>query len=302
MVSFRGRLYASPVSAHFSKLPAVLESDDPNQGGMDSPQTWRLASAPGFGDPDNATIFEMAVFNDHLYVGVGNLNGFEIWKTDAKGSPPYQWKRVIAGGGHKDGAGPWGVISMSPFGDWLYVGTGRPPSALEMFEPTPGELIRIAPDDTWEVVTGDARETHQGFKAPISGMPGLFGNPFAMYVWRMEEHQGWLYAGTHDATSFLSSTPWNRVGPRAARWIEEHGGVKKFVEAEGGGDLWRTQDGRHWTCLTRTGFGNRFNAGLRTLKSTPFGLFVGTTNFFTETKDPVTGELCGGLEIWLGSR
>ena len=81
----------------------------------------------------------------------------------------------------------------------------------------------------------------------------------------------------------------------------QHGGVEQTVEAEGGFDLWRTQDGIHWTCITRTGFGNPCNNGVRTLKSTPVGLFVGTMNFFTEAKDPVTGELRGGAEIWLGT-
>ncbi len=301
MVSFRGRLYVSPVGSYLSRFPAVLESDDPTRGWMD-PETWRPVSAPGFGDPDNVTIFEMAAFKDHLYAGTGNLNGFEIWKTDAKGSPPYQWKRIVAGGGHKDSSGPPGVVSMFPFGDWLYVGGGRAPSALERFEPIPGELIRIGPDDAWELVTGEPRETDQGFKAPISGMPSLFGNPFAMYVWRMGEHRGWLYAGINDATTILRHTPRDRVGPLAARRVDQHGGVEKTVETEGGFDLWQTQDGRHWTCLTRTGFGNPLNQGARTLKSTPVGLFVGSLNFYTDAKHPVTGELCGGAEIWLGSR
>ncbi len=31
-------------------------------------------------------------------------------------------------------------------------------------------------------------------------------------------------------------------GPRAARWVEQHGGVEKFLEAEGGFDLWQAQE------------------------------------------------------------
>jgi hypothetical protein len=299
-VSFRGRLYASPVGAYFSPYPVVLEADDPARESMD-PAVWRPVSAPGFGDPDNVSIAEMAVFQDHLYAGTGNFNGFQVWKTDATGSPPYRWQQVVKDGGYKGPAGPFTAVSMYPFGEWLYVGSGRAPSALETFEPIPGELIRIAPDDTWEVVVGARRESYQGCKAPISDMPPLFGNPFAMYVWRMEAHQGWLYAGINDATTLLRYTPWNRVGPHAARWVDQHGGVDKFVEAEGGFDLWRTQDGIYWTCVTRTGFGNPLNNGVRALKSTPFGLFVGSMNFFTEAKDPITGELRGGTEIWLGA-
>jgi hypothetical protein len=301
LVSLKGRVYGSPMGPNTSHYPVVLGTDKP-AGEATGAATWRPVSAPGLGDPDNAGIFEMAVFKNHLYAGTGNAKGFQIWKTDATGSPPYRWQRVVTGGGYKDVAGPRTVFSMYPFGEWLYVGGGGALSTLDVFEPSAGELIRIAPDDTWEVVAGNPRETHQGFKAPISGVPAGFGNPLAMYVWRIEEHDGWLYAGINDATTFLRYTPANRVGPKAARWVEQHGGVDKTLEAEAGFDLWRTQDGIHWTCITRTGFGSPLHHGARTLKSTPAGLFVGTAvNFFTDTVDPMTGKLGGGTDIWLGS-
>jgi hypothetical protein len=91
------------------------------------------------------------------------------------------------------------------------------------------------------------------------------------------------------------------TGALASRWVDAHGGVEKIVATEGGFDLWRTQDGMHCTCITRTGLGNPLNLGVRTLKSTPVGLFVGSYNFFTEVIDPVTGELRGGAEIWVGT-
>jgi hypothetical protein len=232
---------------------------------------------------------------------VVNLNGFQIWKTDAAGSPPYRWTQVVTNGGHQGPSGLPAVISMCPFGEWLYVGSGRAVPAIETLAPIPGELIRIAPDDTWEVVAGAPHETPRGIKAPISGLPGGFGNPLAMYVWRMEEHDGWLYAGLNDPTTFLRYIPRSRLDARVACWVDQHGGLEKIVEAEGGFDLWGTPDGVHWTCITRTGFGNPFNNGVRTLKSTPVGLFVGTMNFFTEAKDLTTGDSRGGTEIWLGA-
>jgi hypothetical protein len=304
MVSFRDRLYTStvghPMFPNVSAYPAVLETDDPAQGAQDA-SVWRPVSAPGFGDPDNLAIFEMTVFHDQLYAATGNLKGFQIWKTDVRGAPPYHWQQVIADGGYQGTSHNAVVVSMCPLGEWLYIGSGRALAVRDRLDPTPGEVIRIAPDGSWEVVAGEARHTPQGFKSPVSGMPAGFGNPFAQYVWRMEAHDGWLYAGTHDATTDLLYTPRERWSPGVTQWVDRHGGVDKAVAEGGGFDLWRTRDGVHWTCLTHTGFGNPFNRGLRTLKSTPVGLFAGSVNFFTEARDAVTGEPRGGTEIWWGS-
>ena len=86
--------------------------------------------------------------------------------------------------------------------------------------------------------------------------------------------------GLNDPTTFLRYIPKSRLDARVASWIDQHGGVEKILEEEGGFDLWGTPDGLHWTCITRTGFGNPFNNGVRTLKSTPRGLFVGSMHSY----------------------
>src|SRR5262249_15379255 len=73
-------------------------------------------------------------------------------------------------------------------------------------------------------------------------------------------------------------------------------------------ELWRTSDGNHWTPVTRNGFGNPYNWGIRSLLSTPHGLFVGTANPFGP-KVAVHGpggwryepNPRGGTEIWHGA-
>jgi hypothetical protein len=76
----------------------------------------------------------------------------------------------------------------------------------------------------------------------------------------------------------------------------------------GGCELWRSTDGDNWVPMTRNGFNNRFNLGVRTLISTPRGLFVGTANPFgshVAVRGPggwrYEENPRGGVEVWLGS-
>ena len=53
-----------------------------------------------------------------------------------------------------------------------------------------------------------------------------------------------------------------------------------------GFDLYTSPDGQHFSAITRTGFGDMFNVGLRNLAATPAGLFIGSANHYY------------GLNIW----
>ena len=159
--------------------------------------------------------------------------------------------------------------------------------------PPAAEIIRIAPDDSWELVVGDEREIKDKLVSPISGYSAGFGNPFTGYIWRMQEHDGWLYVSTFDTSIFLLS--FAQYNPLISDLI------LNFLEIEGGFDLWKTNDGINWINISRNGFNNEFNYGIRTFASTPIGLFAGTANPFKD-KNPLTGEpIDGGLEVWLGN-
>jgi len=73
------------------------------------------------------------------------------------------------------------------------------------------ELIRINPDDSWELVVGDyvpwIPPAGPTFRLPTSGWPGGFGNLFNFYCWSLQEDDGVLYLGTFDASSFLQFLP-----------------------------------------------------------------------------------------------
>jgi hypothetical protein len=285
LVPFRGRLYTSPTGRieaelsdrNLTETPVILENPDP------AATAWKQVNEIGFGDPTNRAIFAMTWFNGCLYAGTGNPSrGFQVWKTRAEVSP-YQWKKVITDGAFRGNSNE-GIVSMSVFHDALYVGTGIQRRGYERTYAAgsaAAELLRIHPDDSWELIVGNPRRTFEGMKIPLSGWGPGFDNKYNSIIWRMIEHEGWLYVGTVDLCSYL--LPLTRRAHIRSKVIDD------LIEEEGGFDLWRSQDGAIWEPVTRVGFGNPLNYGLRTFASTPLGLFVGTAGF-------------QGCEIWWGRR
>jgi len=146
---------------------------------------------------------------------------------------------------------------MHIFKGRLYVGTDRP-----------AELIRIYPDDSWDLIVGTPRETPDGIKSPLSGFGPGFDYAMNVHIWRMQAHDGWLYVGTCD-----QSTAWKEIPF-----------INDIFEPYMGFDLFTTPDGEHFTMLTRTGFDHKLDYGVRTFASTPYGLFLGTTNEYYGTR------------------
>jgi hypothetical protein len=327
LVPFRGRLFTSPVAnaggaPNMPASPIVLVARDPRK------DDWRIACRPGFGDENNKTIFEMVVFNGWLYAGTLNpIRGFQLWKTDARGDPPYDWTQVLVDGAHRGNLNE-SVVSMCVFKNALYIGTGIQNGGHDVtydVGPAAAEVIRVYPDDSWDLVVGMGRRTHDGQKAPLSDLGPGFGNFFNGYVWRMKEHAGRLYAGTCDWSTLIpflpgvrsetrarpavagqSATPAGRMRDqflgRLLQWLD----VDNLVKFEGGFDLWSTEDGQTWLPVTTTGFGNPYNYGLRTMASTPHGLFLGTANPFGPEIATRTGDdwsyapnQAAGTEVWL---
>jgi len=303
---FKNRLYASPAGRGrlwaFSDS-VVLECRDPSSG------VWTPINEPGFGDSSNVGVFDMGVFNDHLYAGVGNpFTGFQVWKTDCRGEPPYRWTKVLdhgAGRGKLNQA----AMSMCEFQGALYIGTGIRRGGYDRefkIGPAAGELLRIFPNDTWELVMGE--EIHNGRvdRQPMSGLGPGFDNPFNGYIWAMAEYENNLYVGTYNNSVFLWWIDPSKVSPQTHQHLR-HIGVEKIVEREAGFNLWRSPDGIHWFEVSGDGFGNPYNYGVRTLHGCGSGLYVGTANPFgpevavrTAAGWTYSPNPRGGLEIWEG--
>lgn len=311
LVPFKGRLFTSPAIGQQRRQPniagaaVIYVSSDPAQG------NWKLACEPYFGNLNNLTVFQMGSFYGYLYAGTVNVKeGFQIWKTDAEGQPPFKWKKVISHGAYR-GELNQGAITMQPFMNHLYIGTGIQGGGFDtdnMVGPAPPEVIRIHPDDSWDLVVGEPRVTPDGLKVPMSGLGPGFGNPFAGYIWSMCVHEGWLYIGNSVWTLFLRYSKKGERWPDVLRKTLTLENIEKLLQKSGGCDLWRSRDGLSWIPVTQNGLDNYFNLGFRTMVSTPYGLFVGTANPFAPeiAVKRVAGwnyeyNPKGGLEVWLGS-
>ena len=303
LVKFKGRLYTTPAGSrggntNVSAHSVVYESKAPEKG------EWTPVSEFGFGEIGNKSLFEMAAFGDFLYAGTFNIEGFQIWRTDAKGSAPYRWEKIIERGAGRGGLNQI-VLSMLPFKGALYVGSAIQGGGIDRKNkvgPAPPELIRIFPDGHWDLIVGETRDTTDGFKTPLSGyLPG-FDNFFNGYFWRMVEHQGWLYLATFNwasALPFAKRSSW----PKPFTSIIDKLGSKFVMENLSGFDLYRSFDGENWVPVTTNGMDNPYNMGLRTMVSTPHGLFLGTANPFGPKVLPINGgryvrNLRGGCEIF----
>jgi|CXWL01.1.fsa_nt_gi hypothetical protein len=290
LTAFNGRLYVLAIGRALDRT-ALLESDDPASG------IFRAVSPPFFGDPVNSGAFELEVFKGYLYVGTATASdGFQLLKTQASGPPPYVFQKVLIKGAYR-GAANQNVVSIYPYKDYLYVGSGINFVGLDYFpdvEPAPAELIRVDANDRWEIVCGDPRNTPAGHKDSIAGMAAGCDNFFSGYIWRMVEHEGVLYMSTFDMsafTQFFEDVTFEDIENSAL--FDRYPDLRPLVEnrdpdeigdiiaaVEGGFDLWATTDGKEWTRISRTGFGDWYSYGIRNFVSTPFGLFAGAANPF----------------------
>lgn len=305
MVPFKGKLYTTPAGSrggntNISGHAVIYESRDPENGG------WEPINEFGFGDVGNKSLHELVAWGDHLYAGTLNHSGFQLWRSRCEGAPPYEWEMVMEQGAWR---GPLnqGVLSMYPFKGALYIGTGIQGGGVDRenkIGPAGAEIIRLHPDLSWDLIVGQPRDTPDGFKDALSGRYPGFDNFFNGYFWRMCEHDGWLYMGTFEWSSVLGYINRSKF-PQTFANVLAHVGPQTILENQSGFDLYRSFDGVNWVPVTTNGMGTPYNMGLRTLQSTPHGLFIGTANPWGPKIMPLTGDEYvvnprGGCEVFLG--
>lgn len=310
LVPFKGRLFTSPAArcggtdTGTHDVPIILASDDPANG------SWKQACMPCFGDPNNIAISAMAVMDEYLYAGTMNpTEGYQVWRTTAEGDPPYSWERVLTLGAYRGNLNE-AAATLCPYRGALYIGSGIYNLGFDRIHgvgPGMPELIRLYPDMSWDLIAGEPRLTPDGVKMPMSGYGAGFNSPFVGYIWSMCVHDGCLYLGTANWSPWLLFTKtsiWEEYIVKQLPSVD----MESLLNYLGGFELWRTGDGNRWAPITRNGFGNCFNVGVRTLSSTPVGLFVGVVNQFGE-EVAVRRQAGwryeynqrGGVEVWQGN-
>jgi hypothetical protein len=244
----------------------LLEAANPELGN----NAFRYVTPPGM------RVFSVQPFNNQLYVGTTDyVNGYAVYRTGATGRPPYTFTPIVTGSAWNPmRIAPHSVISMEVFNGLLYAGTD---GGLDVF--------RIHPDDSWDLIVGAPRQTPRGLLLPLSGWGASFNWPFNILTWRMAVHNGSLYIGTYDASTFKKDDPY--WGPL----LKPYMGAKLYV----------TSDGSRFRSLAPRAFDlDYFNYGIRTFASTPLGLFIGTANEWKGTEvwllDPGTGRTGGAAQ------
>ena len=224
-------------------------------------------------------VFELVSYNNALYVGTKDgQNGYAVLKADPAQSldAPWTYRTVMpSGAGLSSRNFNTDVVSMKVYKGWLFIGGNGVPTNV------PAEMVRIDPWDNWDVVHGPARPTpagtvvspltgSDGTKYALSGLGGGFGEYFNQHMWRMTAFDdpsvgdGRLYVGTFD-----SSTP-----------LKNNTTVRAPLRPTMGFGLYSTADGWYFNNVTDTGFDEMFNFGVRNMASTPYGLFVGSANYY----------------------
>jgi hypothetical protein len=250
-VSHRGKIFV--LSGPIFGQGSLIGSADPARGD----NAWFLASPP------DLLFYELASFNGWLYLGAFNpQRGYSVLKTRAIGLPPYEFVTVVPPGAGLTVRPSASVVSMQVRDGRLYVGTA-----------TQAELVRINPDDTWDLVVGPPRAATlpngtTEWKYPLSGLDAGFGHTLNDHIWQMDDPLGYLYLGTYNASTGA------RLGPFGPTLLHNMGA-----------HLYRTSDDWYVSAVMTDGFaaandplGGIFDFGIRTMASTPRGFFIGATN------------------------
>ncbi len=237
----------------------IFATDDPASG------EWHSINADGLGTfPEVVVVYELCIHDGFLYAGTGGSRGFQLWRGRRVSKYDFDWELVVKDGG---GRGPLnqGIISLCSHKGYLYIGTGIQNGGHDRTHnvgPAAGEVLRLAPDDSIEIVCGKPRDG----LIPLSGRGPGFNNFFNAYIWKIVSINGSLLVGTMDWSLFGL---WTLRDQRKTRFgkLMDWDSMQVYLSSFGGAELWTSEDGADWSCVSRNGFDNVYNFGIRNIIS-----------------------------------
>lgn len=244
---------------------AALNANDPVQvyaSRNPAPDTWVEVALPGLGQGATGGVTQMGVAHGHVYLAVeGADRGFSLWRAAPAAEAPWDWQLVIDRGAYRYSLAPQVTRMLDYRGD-LYVATALSDTGFgkDKAGPAAAELLRVAPDGTWDLIMGQPRFSPDGLKVPLSGYGEGFGDGWATMIPSLGEHQGVLYVGLRHAQAEYQ---YYLADPEGER-----------VQLQGGAALWASPDGLDWTPVLRHGAGNPALVAVRGLVSGPGGLYA----------------------------
>ena len=272
LTQFNGQLFVT--AATYEGSGVIIASPNPSAGNDSFQQV-----AP---DWSVLPTWDLEVFNNFLYATTGftrqenpNATGYAVYKTAATGAAPYTFTPIVINGAYQTNpnlVAPNGLY-MHVYRNELYVSTNRPT-----------ELIKIRADDSWDLIVGEPRALPPGVNVgtsgangmitPLSGMGSGFGNWMNGHFWRMGSITGMQEPdqNTSGQNLFVGTWDWG-VGLQQFQSLIA---LDNVFTHQYGTDVYRTEDGSHWSVITQAGFGDPNNSGTRSLEATPVGLFLGT--------------------------
>lgn len=303
MISHKGKLYIATID---EKNP----SSTPNLYSSTDPEFYPWEPLIDIENPlydksknPNGSISEMIVFNDKIYVSTNNPDGVQVWRTNGSTPKLNDWT-LIVDNGFGDATNQY-TLSMGVYKNYLYVSAiKRLP--LAWIAPMGCDIIRISPNDNWQLVIGGKAiipsSPSKGIRGnSLSGLNSGFSNPFNVYAWQIKEYHGKLLISTFDTsinmelileTLITNRTEIeNKIGTVTTNSIIKiYKSIISQLNSIGypfGFDLYESTDGINFTPVFLHGLANRYNYGGRTLFVDSSNiLYIGTANPFQ------------GCEVW----
>ncbi len=233
---------------------------------------WQQSNTSVFGDPTNNTISALAVLDGWLYAGTWNDNGAQIWRT----SNGQSWSQVTPSWTVSNTE----VLCALPFDSRLYVGTGN-------FDEG-GEIWRYN-GTSWQQVAsggfGDANNygftaftvlSNDLYVATANVPPALGGTGNGVEIWRSAN-------GNPGSWQQVNEDGFG-VGPTFPDLVMDvfdgrlYVGISRIQDTTSIAELWRSQDGIHWTAVFTDGLGDAGNTHVSAMAEFKGNFYIGLRN------------------------